>query len=82
MIKEIKGFVVKPPVSKAACWGMSYQTFGLTTMEAWVRHCKTTYDNPDISRKIQAWHDRGYRIREATLCLYTTEEDEPSYKKE
>ena len=76
MKKETYGFVVKPPVSKAASWGMSYQTFGLTTMEAWVRHCQSTYDDPDISRKIQDWHDRGYRIRNATLIQYTEPEDE------
>ena len=43
----------------------------MTSYEAWLRHCRTTHDDKDISRKIQAWHDRGYRLREATLTIHT-----------
>ena len=67
MKMTIKGFVIQCPHTNGY---YAYQTFGITTYEAWVRHCHTDYADPDISRKIQAWHDRGYRLREATLTIH------------
>ena len=76
MIKRLKGFVIKPPISdNIPWWQLSYTTFGITPFEAWVRHCQSTYDDPDISRKIQAWMDRGYRLCEATLMVEGTKDE-------
>jgi hypothetical protein len=65
--KQIKGYVIYCPHTEGY---YSYSTFGLTAYEAWVRYCGTQHDDKDISRKIQAWHDRGYRLREATLTIH------------
>lgn len=78
--KYIYGFIIQPPVSDAACFGYAYRTFGLTAQEAWIHHCCTFHDDLDISRKIQDWHDRGYRLREAILTIPPRkEEDEGSH---
>lgn len=72
---HIKGFVIYCPHTKGH---YAHHTFGVTSYEAWVRHCRSTYDDKDISRKIQAWHDTGYRLREATLIIHSGEdENEP-----
>ena len=62
-----KGFVIYCPHTQGY---YAHHTFGVTPMEAWVRHCRSTYDDKDISRKIQAWHDIGYRLREATITIH------------
>jgi hypothetical protein len=73
--KYINGFIIQPPVSDAACFGLAYRTFGITAYEAWILHCHSTYDDPNISKKIQAWHDRGYRLREAILTIPPRKEE-------
>jgi hypothetical protein len=67
MTTTIKGFVIYCPHTKGY---YAYGTFGLTAYEAWLRHCGSQYDDKDISRKIQRWHDLGYRLREATLTIH------------
>jgi hypothetical protein len=83
MKKYINGYVIKPPVSAAAWWHMSYRTFGLTEYETWANHChvhnsEMYYNHPDISKEIQAWHDRGYRLREATPTIHCEDGDMPA----
>jgi hypothetical protein len=70
--KQIKGYVIYCPHTEGY---YSYSTFGLTAYEAWVRYYGTQHDDKDISRKIQAWHDRGYRVREATLTIHPGDDE-------
>lgn len=71
-MKTIKGYVIYCPHTKGY---YAYSTFGLTAYEAWLRYCGSQHDDKDISRKIQAWHDRGYRLREATLTIHPGEDE-------
>ena len=69
---KMDGYVVVPTVNqwnnKEAVWlGMGYSSFGKTPIEAWSNFTGYTYDDPDRSIKIQRWHDRGYRLKKATL---------------
>ena len=78
--KSINGFIIQPPVSDAAWFGYAYRTFGITAYETWANHCHVHqkdmyYDHPDLSRQIQRWHDRGYRLREAILTIPPKTED-------
>lgn len=66
-----KGYVIAPP--DASMHFRSYYTFGVTAGEAWLRFCGSTHDDKDISRKIQAWHDKGYRLKEATITIHPGE---------
>lgn len=67
MTTTIKGYVIYCPHTKGY---YAHHTFGVTAYEAWIRHCRSTHDDKDISRKIQMWHDQGYRLREATLTIH------------
>jgi len=70
----IKGFVIVPPLN---AWddkdkvipSMSYRTFGLTAPEAWSKHTHRMIDDYEFSIHVQRWHDRGYRVKEATLTI-------------
>jgi hypothetical protein len=71
--KHIKGFVIVPPGENA--WQLGYWTFAPTAGEAWYR--KLGHEVADIERpyRIQKWHDRGYRLREATLTIHPGEDE-------
>ena len=71
--KVIKGFVIVPPGD--AAYALGYWTFAPTANEAWYR--KLGHEVPDIERpyRIQAWHDRGHRLREATLTIHPGEDE-------
>jgi hypothetical protein len=73
MVKQIKGFVIVPPGD--AAWKLGYWTFAPTAGEAWYR--KLGHEVHDIERptRIQRWHDRGYRLREATLTIHTGDDE-------
>ena len=73
MVKQIKGFVIVPPGENA--WKLGYWTFAPTVGEAWYR--KLGHEVADIERprRIQAWHDKGYRLREATLTIHPGEDE-------
>ena len=84
MVKQIKGFVIVPPsdaqspapgTANDAAWKLGYWTFAPTAGEAWYR--KLGHEVADIERprRIQAWHDRGYRLREATLTIHPGEDE-------
>jgi hypothetical protein len=72
-MKEIKGFVIVPPGEPD--WKLGYWTFAPTAGEAWYR--KLGHEVADIERphRIQRWHDRGYRLREATLTIHPGEDE-------
>ena len=82
--KQIKGFVIVPPsdaqspapgTANDAAWKLGYWTFAPTAGEAWFR--KIGYEVHDIERPrmIQAWHDKGHRLREATLTIHPGEDE-------
>lgn len=74
MIK-VSGYVIVPPINewdephKDSIWGrMSYPSFGRTPVEAWKRIIHPSqYEHTDFGTIVQRWHDRGYRVKEATL---------------
>jgi len=76
MIKEIKGFVIVPPGENS--WKLGYWTFAPTAGEAWFR--KIGYEVHDFERPrmIQAWHNKGHRLREATLIIHEGEDEKNS----
>ena len=71
---KMDGYVIVPPINK---WDekhreliithSSYNTFGKNAVEAWLRFTGHHYADPDRSAKIQYWHDKGYRVKKATL---------------
>ena len=71
--KQIKGFIIVPPGD--AVYALGYWTFAPNASEAWYR--KLGHEVPDIERpyRIQQWHDRGHRLREATLTIHEGEDE-------
>jgi hypothetical protein len=78
---ELEGYVIVPPVSS---WDkthehkiipeMSYSTFHVTAAGSWALHCQVSIIHLDFSEKVQAWHDRGYRLKKAKLTINMGEE--------
>lgn len=74
---KLDGYVIVPPLNQ---WDekhrdliithSSYRTFGRTAPEAWIRF--TGFQQADIDRPamIQKWHDKGYRVKRATLEIH------------
>jgi hypothetical protein len=60
-------FMIVPPLNKwddeRTALNLGISTIGKTAGEAWRRH---TQGNPD---KVQAWFDRGYRLRRVEVKL-------------
>lgn len=71
----VEGFVIVPPLSpwdemhRNEIWGhMGPPGFGRTEAEAWRRHMGPRHDPPgEFARKVQHWHDNGYRVKRATM---------------
>lgn len=76
-----QGFCIVPPISP---WDEKHRediemdtarrTIGATEAEAWHIWVRAGIDNLDrgeISRRIQYWHDRGYRVK--PICLEFTD---------
>ena len=71
----VDGFVIVPPLSpwdekhRDEIW--SYfppSTFGRTEAEAWRRHANFPHgDAGEFSRRVQHWHDNGYRVKRARM---------------
>lgn len=75
---EIKGYVIIPP-EDLACHTktLCYWTFAPTKSEAWLRRIGHEVHANDIPYIRQLWHDKGYRLREATLTIHPgRDEDE------
>jgi hypothetical protein len=75
----LEGFAIVGPVSP---WDAKHtdairldnakSTFGQTAGEAWSRQIReygAGFDPLERSRRIQHWHDRGYRLVKATLTI-------------
>jgi hypothetical protein len=55
---------------------MSYATFGLTPAQAWSNHIRKPIGHIDFPMLVQRWHDRGYRVKQATMAIdYAQKED-------
>jgi hypothetical protein len=71
---NIEGFVIVPPLNtwdepEKVIAAMSYMTFGLSKTEAWIKLTGKTTDDPDFSIFVQRWHDKGYRLKEASMSI-------------
>lgn len=73
MKKQIKGFVIVPPGD--AAWKLGYWTFAPTASEAWYRKLGHEVHDIERPRVIQAWHNKGHRLREATLTIHPGEDE-------
>lgn len=73
------GYAIVPPVSP---WDEAHRqeieldlarrTIGATPGEAWSIHCRRGLDAIDpleMTRRVQHWHDRGYRLRRVRVEL-------------
>lgn len=80
----MKGFAIVGPVRT---WDKKHgdeirldnakQTFGETMFEAWskqIREDGAGFDPMERSRRVQHWHDRGYRLVRATLTIEALED--------
>jgi hypothetical protein len=80
---KMEGFVIVPPISP---WDEEHRveieldnakrTFGATPAEAWRRHIGTNHVSAgagEFARRVQHWHDRGYRVRSAVLEISEAE---------
>ena len=71
---KLDGFVIVSPVNawneknKEKIWlEMGYGSFEKTEAYAWNRFMNLIPGDPDRPRKVQYWHDKGYRVKRATL---------------
>jgi hypothetical protein len=72
----LEGYVIVPPLSP---WDekhaskiipdLAYRSFHITSAGAWSQHCQTAVTDLNFSKKVQAWHDRGYRLKKARLII-------------
>ena len=76
--QKLDGYVIVQPANKMLRVEASVVqwTFGLTPTESWYRFADLArYDKMETSRIIQAWFDRGYRIKKATLAVELNDEE-------
>lgn len=74
-----EGYAIIGPVSpwdeehkEAIQMDLAKRTIGSTPAEAWSIHCRRGLDNIDageFSRRVQYWHDRGYRVARVSLSI-------------
>ena len=82
--RHINGYVIIPPSSALSpapstaddvAWKLGYWTFAPTKSEAWLRRIGHEVHDIDIPYRRQLWHDKGYRLREATLIIHPGEDE-------
>jgi len=74
-VTKLEGYVIVPPLSpwdkkySDQIWlDIGYPSFGKTPTEAWRRYIHPSqYEHIDFSILVQRLHDRGYRVKKATL---------------
>lgn len=79
MTPVMHGYAIVPPISpwdephrNAIELDVAKRTVGHTPAEAWRLHCRAGLDGLDageLSRRIQFWHDRGYRVVPIKLSI-------------
>ncbi len=72
-----EGYAIVPPISpwdekhrEAIEMDTAKRTIGRTPGEAWAIHVRRGLDSIDeqeMTRRVQHWHDRGYRLRKVRL---------------
>lgn len=74
---KVDGYVIVPPLNswdqqhKDSIWGSYYPSFGLTPVEAWRRYIhRDNFKDMDFGIVVQRFHDRGYRVKKATLEIH------------
>ena len=77
---RIDGYVIVGPVSpwyakdrEKIIGDTAFQSFGKTPYEAWMRHLggwRPEFDRGDMSRRVQFYFDRGYRLKKATMEIH------------
>lgn len=73
---DVEGFVVvQPRPPQYDEYTVIPYAFGKTASEAWYRFADLAQYGPDASKIIQAWHDRGYRIKKAVMHVSLTEDE-------
>jgi hypothetical protein len=68
--KIIEGFVIVQPGENA--WQLSGKSFETSARGAWMRHIQGPFTKErliDLPILIQRWHDKGYRLKKATLTI-------------
>ena len=74
---RVEGYVIVGPVSpwyekdrEKIIGDTAFQSFGKTPYETWTRHLggwREGFDRGDMSRRVQFYFDRGYRLKKATM---------------
>lgn len=74
---RLEGYVIVPSLSP---WNenkkdkiiphISYDTFSLTPAQAWSKHSQRNIRDIDFPIMVQRWHDKGYRVKKATLEIH------------
>lgn len=73
---KLNGYVIVPPLSpwnekhKEQIWLGNYSSFETSAVKAWRRYTGNRYNKSDLSIIIQRYHDRGYRVKKATLEIH------------
>jgi hypothetical protein len=72
-----EGYAIIPPVSpwdekhrQEIEMDLARRTIGATPGEAWAIQCRRgldAIDSQEMSRRVQHWHDRGYRLTKVRL---------------
>jgi len=68
----MKAFIITMPGLKDdLALEMGLMTMAATPEMAWRRHIgpPANYDRFEYSRRVQAWHDMGYRVREVEVNM-------------
>jgi len=66
-------FIAMPQVSGEAAIRLGLSSVAETEAMAWRKHIglregiENSWDNREISRRIQAWFDEGYRVKEIEI---------------
>jgi hypothetical protein len=78
MIK-VEGYVIVGPISpwdkryrEEIIGDTAFQSFGKTPYETWMRHLggwREDFNRGDMSRRVQHYFDRGYRLKKATMVI-------------
>lgn len=71
---KLDGYVVVPPLNpwdKKELWlDFGYKTFAVNPAASWHRFTGLDLSNPETSMRIQRWHDKGYRVKRATMEIH------------
>lgn len=78
---RLNGYVIVPPLNqwdeehKDQIWSdFAYRTFGVSPTQAWTKFIGPASgileEKYETSMRIQRWHDKGYRVKKATMEIH------------